>query len=123
MKQIEEITEQTVFEQIPHFEEAHQITDTGSQLQKIKEVIPSFKQWFKETGEAGSFHSIYLIKIPFIMLYGLWRAVKTPALFIWFKNRMFIVQWKADGRTWTSLKDITEPVLAEGAPFYSELIE
>src|SRR5699024_9850546 len=63
MKQVEEITEQTVFEQIPHFEEAHQITDPGSQLQKIKEVIPSFKQWFKETGEAAAFHSFDLIKM------------------------------------------------------------
>src|SRR5699024_4465260 len=123
MKQVEEITEQTVFEQIPHFEEAHQITDPGSQLQKIKEVIPSFKQWFKETGEAAAFHSFDLIKIPYPKKYGLWRAAKTPAPFIWFTNRMFIVQWKADGRTWTLLNEPTETDLAEGTPFYSELIE
>lgn len=123
MERNEKITEQTVFEQIPHFEEAHQITDPGKQLQKIKEVIPSFKQWFKETGEAAAFHSFDLIKIPYPKKFGLWRAAKTPAPFIWFTNRMFIVQWKADGRTWTLINEPTETDLAEGTPYYSELIE
>lgn len=111
------------FEQIPHFTEAHADENPGSQLEKIKSAIPDFKTWFKSTGEADAFHSCDLIKIPYPKKYGLWRASTSPAPFIWFTNRMFIVQWEANGRTWTLLNEPTETDLAEGTPFYSKLIE
>src|SRR5699024_11234574 len=94
-------TNQSPFQQIEHFTEAHEDDNTGRQLKKIKESVPAFKQWFKSTGEATAFESFDLIKIPYPKKYGLWRAGKSPVPFIWFTNRMFIVQWEAEGRTWT----------------------
>ncbi|WP_373893579.1 hypothetical protein [Virgibacillus sp. CBA3643] len=115
-------TEDT-FQQIPHFEEAHQDQNPGRQLQKIKETVPDFKEWFKKTGKASAFHSFDLIKIPYPKKYGLWRAGRSPVPYIWFTNRMFIVQWEAEGRTWTLLNEPSETELDEGTPFYSALIE
>lgn len=123
MKVEEEINKEHTFEQIPHFEEAHEVENPGKQLQLIKEAVPSFKSWFKETGMASAFHSFDLIKIPYPTKYGLWRAGKSPVPFIWFTNRLFIVQWEAKGRTWTLLNEPTETELAEGTPFYTELME
>ncbi|QKY68742.1 hypothetical protein [Lentibacillus sp. CBA3610] len=123
MKITESLEEQTIFQQITHFEEAHKDHNPGRQLQKIKETVPDFKEWFKATGKASAFQSFDLIKIPYPKKYGLWRAGRSPAPFIWFTNRMFIVQWEAQGRTWTLLNEPSETELDEGTPFYSALIE
>jgi len=123
MKVKDEVGSLTDFQQIEHFEEAHNDNNPGRQLQKIKDAIPAFKNWFKETGKVTAFHSFDLIKIPYPKRYGLWRAGKSPVPFIWFTNRMFIVQWEAEGRTWTLLNEPTETELAEGTPFYTALME
>jgi len=123
IKTVEDLESQSLFQQIPHFEEAHHDHNPGRQLQKIKDAVPGFKKWFKETGKASAFHSFDLIKIPYPKKYGLWRAGKSPVPFIWFTNRMFIVQWEENGRTWTLLNEPSETELAEGTPFYSVLME
>src|SRR5699024_3012885 len=123
MQTKEDVLVQTRFQQIGHFVEAHEDDNPGKQLQRIKAAIPGFKEWFKATGKATAFHSFDLIKIPYPKKYGLWRAGKSPVPFIWFTNRMFIVQWEAEGRTWTLLNEPTETELAEGTPFYTELME
>ncbi|TFJ94270.1 hypothetical protein [Lentibacillus salicampi] len=120
---VENLESQDLFQQIPHFEEAHQDYNPGRQLQQIRDAVPGFKKWFKETGKASAFHSFDLIKIPYPKKYGLWRAGRSPVPFIWFTNRMFIVQWEAQGRTWTLLNEPSETELDEGTPFYSALIE
>lgn len=123
MKTVDHVESAELFQQIPHFEEIHQDHNPGRQLQKIREAVPGFKKWFKETGQASAFHSFDLIKIPYPKKYGLWRAGKSPVPFIWFTNRMFIVQWESQGRTWTLLNEPSETELDEGTPFYSALIE
>lgn len=123
MKTMEKLEAQELFQQIPHFEEAHQDDNPGRQLQKIREAVPGFKGWFKETGKVTAFQSFDLIKIPYPKKYGLWRAGRSPVPFIWFTNRMYIVQWEAEGRTWTLLNEPSETELDEGTPFYSALIE
>ena len=119
----EDVKINSPFHQIEHFVEAHEDDNPGRQLEKLRESVPGFKKWFKETGEAAAFESFDLIKIPYPKKYGLWRAGKSPVPFIWFINRMFIVQWEAEGRTWTLLNEPSETDLGEGTPFYSELIE
>src|SRR5690625_1989932 len=99
MKVKDEVGSLTDFQQIEHFEEAHNDNNPGRQLQKTKDAVSAFKNWFKETGKVTAFHSFDLIKIPYPKRYGLWRAGKSPVPFIWFTNRMFIVQWEAEGRS------------------------
>src|SRR5690625_740808 len=123
MKVKDEVGSLTDFQQIEHFEEAHNDNNPGRQLQKIKDAIPAFKNWFKETGKVTAFHSFELIKIPYPKRYGLWRAGKSPVPFIWFTNRMFNVQWEAEGRTCTLLHEPTETELAVGTSFYTALME
>lgn len=89
MKTMEKLEAQELFQQIPHFEEAHQDDNPGRQLQKIREAVPGFKGWFKGTGKVTAFQSFDLIKIPYPKKYGLWRAGRSPVPFIWFTNRMY----------------------------------
>lgn len=123
MKSIEDLKYTILFQKISHFEEAHAEQNPGRQLQKIKEAIPKFKEWFKSTGKASAFHSCDLILAPYPTKYGLFRAGNSPTPFIWFTNRMFIVQWKAQGRTWTLLNEPTETVLVSETPYYATFKE
>lgn len=113
----------SIFQNIPHFDEAHKVRNPGLQLKMMKEAIPSFKKWFKQTGKASAFHSCDLILAPYPTKSGLFRAGSSPTPFIWFTNRMFIVQWEAEGRTWTMLNEPTETVLVSETPFYASLKE
>ncbi|CAM3174009.1 hypothetical protein FITA111629_07780 [Filibacter tadaridae] len=123
MKTMEEVAVPNLFQNISHFEEAHNDRNPGRQLQKIKKAIPGFKEWFKSTGEATAYHSFDLVTIPYPTKYGLWRAGTSPTPFIWFTNRMFIVQWKSQGRTWTMINEPSETELAEETPYYDSLIK
>src|SRR5699024_4731743 len=123
MEAKEQVVNKSPFQQIEHFSEVHNDNNPGRQLEKIREIVPEFKEWFKSTGKATAFESFDLIKIPYPTKYGLWRAGISPVPFIWFTNRMFIVQWEADGRTWTLLNEPSETDLGGGTPFYTELIE
>ncbi|WP_106498010.1 hypothetical protein [Lentibacillus sp. Marseille-P4043] len=55
--------------------------------------------------------------------YGLWRAKRSLSPYLWFKNRMFIVQWEAEGRTWTLLNEPTEAELSVGTPYFKSTVE
>lgn len=121
MKAANVVSSENLFQEIPHYVEAHNEQNPGKQLQKIKKAIPEFKTWFKNTGKATAFHSCDLILAPYPTKYGLFRAGTSPTPFIWFTNRMFIVQWEAQGRTWTLLNEPTETVLVAETPFYANL--
>jgi hypothetical protein len=123
MKTAETLEAQHPFQQVPHFEEAHDEPNPGRQLQKIKEAVPEFKSWFKATGKATAFHSFDLVTVPWKVEYGLWRAKKSLSPYLWFRNRMFIVQWEAEGRTWTMLNEPTEAELSIGTPYFSETVK
>lgn len=65
---------QDLFQQVNHFEEAYTDPYPGSQLQKIKELVPGFKEWFKGTGKVTAFYSFDLVTVPWKIEHGLWRA-------------------------------------------------
>ncbi|MEN1966694.1 hypothetical protein WMZ97_01345 [Lentibacillus sp. N15] len=118
-----EVVKTPEFQRIPHFEEAHADPNPGRQLKKIKEAVPAFKKWFKTTGKASAFHSYDLVTVPWEVQYGLWRAKKSLSPFLWFKNRMFIVQWEAEGRTWTLLNEPTEADLSAETPYFAASVK
>ncbi|PWI56928.1 hypothetical protein [Sulfoacidibacillus thermotolerans] len=111
------------FEPIDLFSEVHQATSSGVQLQRIRETAPHFQTWFRKTGQVSAFYSYDLITLPYPTRYGLWRATQNPAPFLWFTNRMFLVQWKAHGKTWTLLSEPTDYERAANTPYYANLID
>ncbi|WP_146172079.1 hypothetical protein [Melghirimyces profundicolus] len=111
-----------LFQKITFFEEAHADPNPGRQLERIREAVPRFKEWFKATGKATAFHSYDLITLPYPKKYALWRAAWSPVAYIWFTNRMFIVQWEAEGRVWTLLNEPTEYELASNTPYFADQI-
>lgn len=111
------------FEQIDIFKEVHSTSSPGLQLQYIRQTATHFQDWFRKTGVVSAFASFDLITLPYPTRYGLWRATKSPSPFLWFTNRMFIVQWKAHGRTWTLLNEPSDYELGANTPFYVSLMK
>jgi hypothetical protein len=110
------------FQKIPFFEEAHAQENPGRQLEMIRDAAPRFKEWFRQTGTVTAFHSFDLITLPYPRKYALWRAALSPVSYVWFTNRMFIVQWRSKGRVWTLLNEPTEYELASNTPYFAEQI-
>src|SRR5699024_10433978 len=48
---------------------------------------------------------------------------KSISPYLWFRNRMFIVQWEANGCTWTLLNEPTEAELSIGTPYFSDMVK
>ncbi len=109
------------FEAIPHFKEAHGVEHPGAQLEAIRQAVPAFKAWFSAKGTAAAFRSCDLITLPYPVRFGLWRAAMTPAPYLWFTNRMFIVQWESGGRRWTLLSEPTDFELGANTPYFAGL--
>lgn len=111
----------TPFVAIHHFAAVHAAGHPGAQIEPIRTAVPNFREWFRSRGTAVAFHSFDLITLPYPVRYGLWRAARSPAPFLWFTNRMFLVQWRAEGRLWTLLNEPTDYELAANTPYFAGL--
>ena len=104
------------------FDEPDLDVTPAAQLREIREQAPRFREWFRSTGVATAFHSRSLISLPYLKRYGLYEACTVPVPYVWFTNRMFIVQWKdeATGRTRTLLAEPCDYELGIETPYFRE---
>ncbi|HYP23314.1 MAG TPA: hypothetical protein VEV43_07065, partial [Actinomycetota bacterium] len=75
----------------------------AAQLRAIREQAPAFKEWFRSTGTVDLFAARSLVTLPYPKRFALWEACNVPVPYVWMTNRMFVVQWLAEGRTKTLL--------------------
>lgn len=90
----------------------------AEQLRRIKTQAPEFKKFLHDSGTATAFVSRSLIKVPYPTRFALWDASRYKHPYIWFVNRMFVVQWKDNGRTVTMLAEPSDWELGENTPFF-----
>ncbi|MBC7643946.1 MAG: hypothetical protein H7123_02390, partial [Thermoleophilia bacterium] len=102
------------------FDEPDLDVTPAAQLREIREQAPRFREWFRTTGVATAFQSRSLITLPYLKRYGLYEACTVPVPYVWFTNRMFIVQWKdaATDKTKTLLAEPTDYELGIDTPFF-----
>lgn len=109
------------FVSLSHSREARAAEHPGAQLELLRAAAPRFREWFKAQGQVTAFRSYDLITLPYPVRFGLWRAAATPAPYLWFTNRMFIVQWRTQGRIWTLLNEPTDHALGANTPYFAGL--
>ncbi|MCW2974033.1 MAG: hypothetical protein JWN72_2306 [Thermoleophilia bacterium] len=99
---------------LPTFE-----TTPAAQLRAIRDAVPGFKEWFRATGTASAYAPRSLITVPYPMKYGFYEACTAPVPYVWFINRMFLVQWvDAGGDTRTLLYEPSDYDLGIETPFF-----
>ncbi len=112
------------FTSIDHFDGPTLDITPAAQLRAIREQAPEFKQWFRATGQATAFAARSLITAPYPTKYALYEACSSKAPYVWFVNRLFVVQWKeADGTLRTMLAEPSDYELAIETPFFRRVYD
>jgi glyoxylase-like metal-dependent hydrolase (beta-lactamase superfamily II) len=104
---------------IDHFDPPSLDVTPADELRLIRERAPRFASWLKQTGTVSAFATRALITLPYPRRYGLYEACSLPVPYIWFTNRMFVVQWLDDsGVTRTLLAEPSDYELGYDTPFF-----
>lgn len=105
---------------IPHFAG----TDgggPGTRLRAIRRAAAEFRPWFAASGTPDFVGTFDLITLPYPTRFGLWRAGRSPAPFLWITNRLLVVRWAAGGRTRTLLFEPSDVELGANTPYFAAL--
>lgn len=108
---------------IDHFEGPNLSVTPAEALRRIREAAPAFKQWFATTGTVDLFAARSLVTLPYPRRFGLWESCRVPVPYVWMTNRMFIIRWHDDGRTYTMLAEPSDYELGVDTPFLARSID
>lgn len=94
----------------------------AEELDALREAVPDFRQEVIASGTPTGVATCDLITLPYPTGFGLWRAATSPAPYIWFTNRMVVVQWEdGDGATRTLLWEPSDHERGEYTPYFARL--
>jgi hypothetical protein len=68
----------------------------GAELAAFVEATPDLKRDLVASGRPSGVATCDLVTLPYPTEFGLWRAARSPAPFLWITNRMLVVQWEED---------------------------
>ncbi|HEV2757705.1 MAG TPA: hypothetical protein VG318_18240 [Actinomycetota bacterium] len=108
---------------VEHFDAPSLGTTPAEQLRAVRTRAPEFKEWFRSTGQVDAFAARSLVTLPYPKRFGLWEACSVPVPYVWMTNRMFVVQWKEEGRTRTLLAEPSDYELGIDTPFLKRSVE
>jgi hypothetical protein len=109
---------------IEHFDPPGLAITPAEQLARIRVQAPEFKNWLKGTGRVERFAARSLVTLPYPTRWALWEACSTRALpYVWMTNRMFVIQWHAEGRLRTLVAEPSDYELGVGTPYISASID
>jgi hypothetical protein len=96
----------------------------GAELGAIREAAPEVRRVLQESGTPEAVTTCDLITLPYPTRFGLFRAGRSPAPFLWFTNRMLVIQWTdPDGTPRTLLWEPSDHERGEFTPYYAGLTE
>lgn len=94
----------------------------GAELAAITEAAPDLKRELVASGMPSGVTTCDLITLPYPVSFGLWRAARSPAPFLWITNRMIVVQWDDEqGRQRTLLWEASDHEQGEYTPYFAKL--
>jgi hypothetical protein len=65
----------------------------GAELAAFVEATPDLKRDLVASGRPTGVTTCDLITLPYPTEFGLWRAARSPAPYLWITNRMLVIQW------------------------------
>jgi hypothetical protein len=96
----------------------------GVELGAIRESADDMRKAIIDSGHPDAVTTCDLITLPYPTRFGLWRAGRSPTPFLWFTNRMIVVQWTdASGGRRTLLWEPSDHERGEFTPYYEDLTE
>ena len=117
------VTTMTKPGRVDHFDAPGLDRTPAEQLRLVREQAPTFKDWFRSTGQVDFFAARSLVTLPYPKRFALWEACSVPVPYVWMTNRMFVVQWREEGRTKTLLAEPSDYELGIDTPFLKRSIE
>ncbi len=92
------------------------------ELRELPERAEAFRERLRASGTVDAFWSRPLVTLPYLRRYGLYEACTVPVPYIWFTNRVFIVQWTdpSDGELRTLLAEPTDHERGDATPFFAD---
>ncbi len=95
----------------------------GEELAALREAVPDLRAAVIGSGTPQAVTTCSLATVPYPTAMGLWRAATSPAPYLWFTNRMLVVQWHdADGALRTLLWEPSDVELGDRTPFYANAL-
>jgi glyoxylase-like metal-dependent hydrolase (beta-lactamase superfamily II) len=111
------------FTRIEHFDRVDLETTPAAQLRAIRAQAPMFVDWFRASGTVDAFAARSLVTLPYPRRFALWDACTSPVPYVWMTNRMFVIRWRDDGRTWTLVAEPSDYELGVETPFLRTAID
>ena len=106
---------------IAHFAAADAEPVPGVRLRRVRAAAAEFRTWFAATGMPDTVTSHDLVTLPYPTRFGLWRAARTPAPYVWITNRLVVIRWTAEGRVRTLLFEPSDVELDAATPYFARL--
>jgi glyoxylase-like metal-dependent hydrolase (beta-lactamase superfamily II) len=92
-------------------------------LRRIRAEAVELREWFRGTGQVTLFASRDLVKLPYPTRYALWEASTTRLPYVWFTNRVFVIQWYDGQRTRTLLGEPSDYELGIDTPYLKHAVK
>jgi glyoxylase-like metal-dependent hydrolase (beta-lactamase superfamily II) len=94
----------------------------GAELGALIEATPDLKRDIVASGVPTGVTTCDLVTLPYPVEFGMWRAARSPAPFLWITNRMLVVQWDdPDGTPRTLLWEASDHERGEYTPYFARL--
>src|SRR5205807_8681115 len=107
-----------------HFDGPGLTTTPAAQLARIREQAPAFRAWFAATGRVDCLAARSLVTLPYPTRWALWEACSLRGLpYVWMTNRMFVVQWRDQGRLRTLVAEPSDYELGANTPYIHRALE
>jgi glyoxylase-like metal-dependent hydrolase (beta-lactamase superfamily II) len=97
------------------------VRGAGARLDAVRRAGRKLRERILAAGPARCVRTADLATFPYPTRYGLQGVAKSPAPYVFMRNRMQLVQVAAGGRVVTILVNPTDPARSAAAPYYARL--
>jgi hypothetical protein len=108
---------------LPELDAAWAVRGAGARLDAVRRGGRKLRDKILAGGAAKCVRTIDLATFPYPTRYGLAGVARSPAPYLFMRNRMQLVQVAAGSRVVTILVNPTDPVRSAAAPYFARLEE
>lgn len=111
----------SLLQPIDHFKGARDATRPKDRQENVRQAARAFRKEMLAKAPVSAYHSVDLVRVPYPTKYALRDACSLPMPYIHILNRMFVVQFEADGAIKTLLVSPSNVEANRETPFFKRL--
>jgi hypothetical protein len=108
---------------LPHFSEVWATRAAGHRLERARTAAVRLRDVLLHDAPVPYFEAFPLVRVPYPVRYAFRDAIRTPAPLLQILNRMFVVQFRREGRLCTLLVSPSDARANAATPFFARLAE